>query len=237
MRKSLWTIPVVLLLTALGSTAARADNAAWSAPTSGFGYYCGGCQGGNSNADLGDEFTSTVSATVTGLGIWAGNDTIGGVFISPTEDETVALYDSNGDLLASATVTGADPLVDGYYWSTDLTGSASVVAGDVYTVAVNPYSNTWAYGSVVPINNWATFITNTSGPYGGGGIPVDPTTLGPFGDNNVAYYGGNVEIGNGVSPVASPEPGTSTLMLSGLGLLGLLAAARKRNAHRFPQAI
>jgi hypothetical protein len=59
--------------------------------------------------------------------------------------------------------------------------------------------------------------------------------LGNTGDGD--YVAGVVTFTPVTAPVITPEPGTTALTLTGLGLLGLLVAMRKRYDHRFPQAV
>ena len=56
--------------------------------------------------------------------------------------------------------------------------------------------------------------------------------------DNINYYTRTASTAITFAPlvVATPEPGTTTLTLTGLGLLGLLVVMRKRYARSFPQA-
>ena len=146
------------LLVALASGAtASAQSYAWSAPTSGITTPWGA----GSPVNLGDEFTSNISATVIELGIYAGN----GSSFTP---ETVGLYNATGTLLTSTTVTDTDPIYDGYYWAP--TTTAPVIAGQSYTVVDQTNSNAWGY-LPPPIDHWATF-TGSDYLYGGALEPV-----------------------------------------------------------------
>ena len=174
------------LLVALASGAtASAQSYAWSAPTSGIITP----HGAGSPVNLGDEFTSTITGTVTELGIYAGN----GADFTP---ETVGLYNAAGTLLTSTTVSDSDPIYDDYYWAS--TAPVSVTAGSAYTVVDQVYDNAWGY-LPPPIDNWATF---TGSDYLYTGTLADPSPTSTYFED--AYYGGNVAV---------PEGGASLLYL------------------------
>jgi len=169
----------LLLAMVSGATAVAQSYDAWSAPTDGIITPWGA----GSAVNLGDEFTSNITGTVTALGIYAGN----GSSFAP---ETVGLYDAAGNLLASATVTDTDPIVDGYYWAS---ASASVVASQSYTVVDQTAGNAWGY-LPPPVDHWATY---TGSDYLYGSTLADPSPLSTY--NEDAYYGGNVAVPEGGS--------------------------------------
>ena len=190
--------PLLLLLAlASGATAGAQINDGWSAPTSGIITPWGA----GSPVNLGDEFTSTVTATVTELGIYAGN----GSSFAP---ETVGLYNAAGTLLTSATVYDTDPISDDYYWAS--TSPALVVAGQSYTVVDQTNGNAWGY-LPPPIDNWATF---TGSDYLYTGTLADPSPTSTYDED--AYYGGNVAV---------PEGGAALLylLLAGAACFGAMA--------------
>ena len=168
----------LLLALASGATAVAQSNDAWSAPISGIITPWGA----GSPVNLGDEFTSTISAKVTELGIYAGN----GSSFAP---ETVGLYNATGILLTFTTVTDTDPIYDDYYWAP--TSRASVVAGQSYTVVDQTNGSAWGYFPP-PIDHWATF---TGSDYLYGGTLADPSPTSTY--NEDAYYGGNVAVAEG----------------------------------------
>jgi hypothetical protein len=134
----------LILLGLLGATAASATSygsLAWTLGT------VTAIDWNVSDVNLGDVFTSDVNGTVTGLGIYAGNNA------TYTNPETVALYSATGTLLTSTTVTDTDPQSYGYYWAS--TSPVTLTAGAVYTVVDFTNGNGWGYGTVS--DKWATF--------------------------------------------------------------------------------
>jgi hypothetical protein len=69
----------------------------------------------------------------------------------------------------------------------------------------------------------STFLTTFTESY---------TAVGSAGDT--VNYSGTLTYN--YSPVATPEPGTSTLLVTGVGLLGLMVVLRKRKVQRLAQA-
>jgi hypothetical protein len=155
----------------------------------------------NDPVNLGNVFTANANFSVAALGFYNQPDLTG--------PETVALYNSSGSLLASATVLLSDPMVDGYLFAAIT--PVALTAGDQYTVDAFVGNNDWSYGSTAPIQasdityNYHDYVYTSSLEF-----PTDTASAagGPAG----TYYGPNFEI-ESVSRV--PEPGS----------LGLLVAA------------
>src|SRR5579864_168105 len=148
----------------------------------------------NVPVNLGLVFTANSTFPVDALGIYYQS------FL--TAPEQVGLYDSSGNLLASATVTLSDPLVSGYLFHSIT--PVSLTAGHTYTVDAFVGNNPWAYGPV-PITSNVTYKYND---YVYGSSLAFPTLTGGTG---AAYYGPNFEIAANTDPV--PEPGSSGLLV------------------------
>jgi hypothetical protein len=193
------------LMIAYGSLAF--GQAAWTAPTlpatGGGGTNAGGGTNWTTGAPivLGDEFRDlSANATVTYLGIYAGNDT------SYTGPEKVQLYDASGNLLTSIVVFKGDSPANGFYWE-KVTTPVQLTKGSDYIVAVQVGTNGWGYGPIGSINSWDVFdnsFNNLNSP-----TSAFPKNLGPTG---VQYYGANVWVGP-MATTSVPEGGASWLYL------------------------
>jgi hypothetical protein len=181
MRKSLWTILVVFVFTALGSTSARADTIVAS--------------GGNVTAINGITIAGTTYNVTFGT----------------TIDTTFAGNSSN------ASTANAEILLDlnsGTYLTVGVGACAGGVDGGVFTYYV------------------ARQGTVCSGSGSGQWVSLTATT--PFYAFDV--LGGTMLWDEfAVAPTSTPEPGTLSLTLTGVGLLGLTLVARKRKAHDLAQ--
>jgi hypothetical protein len=186
------------MLGAIGATDARADTLAFTSP--------GGITtdvNPNVPVNLGLVFTANSTFSVDALGIF--NQT----FL--TSSEQVGLYDSSGNLLATATVALSDPLVSGYLFHSIT--PVSLTAGHTYTVDAFVGNNPWAYGAA-PITTNVTYKYND---YVYGSSLAFPSSTGGAG---TAYYGPNFEIAANTDPV--PEPGSSGLLVIVVMLAGCL---------------
>jgi hypothetical protein len=110
--------------------------------------------------------------------------------------------------------------------STDSTGSGSLTAIEVATVDADIVSaQSFVAGATVG-------GTTTLGDISTGGQPITNLTV-----YTPIPLGASQEfITVNQPPVTTPEPGSFALMLSGVGLVGLLLALRKRNPLGLPQA-
>ena len=214
MRKSLWMIPVVLLLSALGGTAARADQYKFNISGSGI--------------------TANGIITVSATGTPRVDDIIG---ISGTYSDTnsggfsgsiTSLIPCSGSCSASSptsiNLTGLGQIVtfDNLFYPTSaaasclgLTTAATLdecgvafYVGSGATDGVNLFGNG---GASLVAFDWTSTTIPTSG-YANDDAPVT------------------------VSFLAVPEPGTSALTLIGLGMLGLMLVFRKRRSIALAQA-
>jgi len=167
--------------------------------------------------NLGDVFTVNSAISVDALGFYDQANLTG--------SETVGLYNSSGDLLASATVLLSDPEVSGYLFQSIT--PVALTAGDTYTVDAFVGDNDWSYGSTAP--NQAADVTYDYHDYLYTSSLEFPTeTSGAAGGPGGTYYGPNFEIGTGTtSPI--PEP-SSVIPMSAI-LLGAAFVARKRTAR------
>jgi len=122
------------------------------------------------------------------------------------------------------------------------------VAGPASTVSITGYPA--AYGDLgpLPLIPTGTELDNSFTEAGGTITAEDFLAIGTSPAINLdiqfgeGYFSNNTD-GNTYGEVtfaplviATPEPGTKTLTLTGLGLLGLVVVMRKRYARSFPQA-
>jgi hypothetical protein len=203
--KSTNSVLTLASLFVLGAVAAQADVPLFTVPplpSSPTNYEAG------KPVVLGNEFTASHSFTVTELGFFYDPS-----LLPITGSEDVGLYDGNGNLLTSATVSASGTAVGDYIWQaiTPLTLSAGT-----YTVAAEVHDNPWGFGGPPTILNGFTYVNLGTG---NGGAPdfdrylYTDTLQYPSntGGSGPAYYGPNLMV---------PEPGF--YILFALHLFGLL---------------
>jgi hypothetical protein len=188
MRKSLWMLPVVLLITALGSTSALADTiACGSATCITSGGYVTGIEGLNIDGTLYD------------------------VTFGATDDLTFATNGEAGDAAADiATALGTMGIVSSGTIGSNGFQDYCVDRGGGYCTVYNhetPYP--WFLSAV--------FYSDYSADYNA--------------DHPPGFY-----FAEFAPAVATPEPGSLALTLTGVGLLGLMVVMRKRKAPGLAQA-
>lgn len=199
-RKSLTVLALIVLFGALGATNAVADSfvPVFTAPATVLPY------GPNGAVDLGLVFTANSSLEVVGLGFYN--------LAASLQPESVGLYSSTGTLLASASVTTADPLVNNYFWASIT--PVELIAGQQYTVVAFDAVSSWGYGPVPTNGSEVTYVESTY-------LYTDGLefTTSHF-DGTPGYYGPNIAV------AATPEP--VTLILFGSGLVGIGGFVRRR---------
>ena len=160
---------------------------------------------------LGYTFAATQDLRVTALGAF---DALGDGF---GEAHEVGLWDSNGILLSSISVSSTDTLIDGFRYA-NISG-VNLISGNSYTVAASNFGPRDAYAYNTTIST-APGISAVTDRYAIGRGLLYPTSS--AGGNG--YFGGNFQIASATG--AAPEPGTWAMMIIGFGLAG--AALRRR---------
>lgn len=212
-----------LVFLALGATnSARASRFAWNvgSPDSILPRTGGAC------CDLGDVFTSNSNESVEALGISSS--------IPYTTFLNLALYDSTGQWVTGTSISPAvSNSLNGYYWNW---AYGNLTAGQQYTLVVYTNGNVpgYAYTSLPPTNNWATFLGTTYGGGPGLGFTTAPSPDGvgfydanilvtPAPENTQTHFNGPVTLEFNPS---APEP--ESLVMVGTGLIGLAGLLKFR---------
>ncbi|MEM8944197.1 MAG: DUF4082 domain-containing protein [Planctomycetota bacterium] len=157
---------------------------------------------------VGWRFTADAAVTVDALGMY---DTDGDGFRTATE---VGLWDINGALLATASVTSADPIDAGFRFSP--IAPLRLTAGQDYVVAGTLNADTdgdnYVYNVQATTVSGITFVDSRA---------IDTSTLQfptSFLGNRQGWFGGNISV--------VPEP--NTFALAGVSVLAM-ACRRRRN--------
>ncbi len=174
---------------------------------------------------VGYQFTANVEAAVVGLATW--NDSSFTPAASPAD---VGLWDADGNLLGSATVTPSSPTIGVADWwyapITPITPNTQIVLtpGATYTVGsfgagANFFTSFTTGATVDPRITFVqdSFVASNTLQFPNDtlGIPIE------FGGGD---FGGNVILGT------VPEPSTWAMMLAGFAVLGLAGYHRSRKA-------
>jgi hypothetical protein len=161
----------------------------------------------NGSWDFGINFQVNKNVTVTGLG-----------YLAPTGNP-VALYNSVGNLLASANVIASDPLIGNNFQFASVT-PVTLLAGQTYQVdgasLAVPY--VWSAGSGGVVTGLTTdpAITILGSVYNAG----NQALFNSSGYVDGPYYGPNVLL-------SVPEPESYAMLLAGLGLMGFMVRRKK----------
>ena len=197
MRGSILLIISVLLLLP-GSV--YADNAAWEWTTTTINF-------SNGSWVFGIDFTvGDSNITVDALGYYYDPET------GLTDNHPVGMYDSIGNLLASATVTSADPLVGHFEYAA--ISPIVLLAGDTYRVVGVSLSDLYTWDPTGFATSPA--ITYLGDTYQSGTSLVDPA---PEFHNDVehGFFGPDFMISSTTPTI--PEPSSVILLGTALGAL------------------
>ncbi len=134
---------------------------------------------------------------------------------------TVRLYDGLGNIIASATVSTADPMETAglSYYAHGIT-PVTLAANNTYYIAEDyQVGYLYALPTITPsMTNGATYVGGVS-EWGIGGMPTD-NLLDPNRTDVFLYFGPNFDA----APSAVPEPSTMTVVgvaaITGLGYFG-----------------
>jgi hypothetical protein len=173
----------------------------------------------NTMFTLGYQFSANSNATVVGLSTLDS-------WVNASSTAQVGLWDANGNLLASTSVSASGPSIG--QWSYTLITPIALTAGDDYYVGsfgegANFTENVGGLSADPRINYLGIATVDSSSL----AFPSGTTTLFENG-----FFGGNVILG--VSAV--PEPSTWAMMLLGFCGVGFMAYRRKQNGSAFSVA-
>lgn len=203
--------PLMLLAIALVAMPGFADTAAITITN------VNGQQLGNGPYTLGWEFVANQNMTVTGLGVFDGNQD------GLLESHDVGIWDSAGNLVGSSTVSAGtvDPLTNQFRYASV---SFNLVAGETYEIGAvwnNLLDDLILNGAATGFAN-SPGVTFTQNSYIAGGTLSDPIN---HADTQPAYFGPNFLYSSSTS---TPEPSSLLLLSSGL-LAGVGMIRRKIN--------
>lgn len=181
--------------------------------------------------DFGNTFQLYVPVTVSALGYFdpASDKSIP---INPTSDNLsrtfvsheVALYDSSGNLLASATVLPTDPLA-GTHFRYDQISPVLLPVG-TYQIDALSHTDNYTYTTDLSVN--PSVLAYLGNSYNAVDSSYPTADFQPTSQNDVPYgYWGPDFL---LTPVTVPVPEPSTLLLLGSALVGFAAFRKKSKA-------
>jgi len=159
---------------------------------------------------LGYSFTTTTAFTIDALGVW--DDGQG-------NDRKVGIWDSNGNLLESTSVSGSAFEVDNFQWAAidyELEPGSYVIGAEFLGGNFPSYAS-----GITSLPGYTWGLDEQS--MGSGLRNPTYSTYGWYGDNGILYA--DFSVG---SIVESPTPEPSTFLLLGSGLAGLAGLIKRR---------
>lgn len=172
----------------------------------------GGSPDPNIRATMGMEFTPSVDILVTDLGVFDGGSDGAGL----ETDRAVGLWTSGGSLLASVTVTGADPLMSGFRFAAiipvALAADATYIVGAHYPHALSGdklFGTSPTADPLIALGNTTRFVFGSTLTF--------PTETNDFFRTTANLLFTQQQI---------PEPATLTLFVIALGGLGFMVRRR-----------
>jgi hypothetical protein len=168
----------------------------------------------NGQWSLGFKFQANANVSVTALGFY--DDGMNGL----TESHDVGIYDDMGNLLASTTVTNADPLT-GWFRYADIAPLA-LTAGDTYYIAAVTGTENYTWDPVgFTVDPAITFLGDR---YVSSSVLAFPS-FGP--DGVTGYFGPNMLLD---VPAAVPAPAGLVLLGCAAPVFGLRRVLRRKVA-------
>lgn len=159
---------------------------------------------------IGFSFTLDEAKTVNALGYWAGGNLTGA--------REVGLWDADGSLLTSTTVSAADTQKGHYFYNG--VGSLLLSAGS-YVIGGRLDVGDFMPGGLTGITNAQGYSWLAHRELAGPALAFPTLSPGGFGDQSVAQV--NLSF---VSAV--PEPATWAMMLIGFGGVGIVIRRRRK---------
>jgi hypothetical protein len=164
------------------------------------------------NYSLGWSFTADTNLVIDSLGVYAAPDFTSGERLF-TQAHAVGLFNSNGDLITSTSVTSADPLIGFFRWH-PLDSAVTLSAGSSYYIAAAMGADQYTWDPT-------GFTVNSNITFGQNYYVVSDTLVlptGTDGSSTIGYFGPNMNV--------VPIPGAVWLL--GSVLAGTAVLRRKR---------